>query len=227
MKVTLERFGDRQRIVKDGEPVDFLAFKSFRPTDNNVSDFYREGVRIFHPYVSGLRSAIKMPYSLYGESWVGDKKYVFDNVDKQLDFFLRNAPDGLFWVNVHLDTRQWWLEENSGRPNSFTHLSQIAADEKWRRDTADYLRALIRHVEDKYNENVLGYWLMGGYTTEWFSHDDYEKSHPIKLAAYRKYMGDEKIDIPSAERLTRAEEEIFLDPVEDRDVIDYRKFHAE
>ena len=228
MKVTLEKIGDKMRLMKDGnEPIDFLAFKSFRPTKNNVSDFYRAGVRIFHPYISGLRSAIKMFYSLYGESWLGDKEYRFDNVDRQLDFFLENAPDALLIINIQLDVREWWQEENPGRPNSFTHLSQIAGDEKWRRDTADYLRALIRHIEDKYNENVLGYWLLGGYTTEWFSHDDYEESHPIKLDAYRKHLGDDSAEIPTKERLSRPAEEIFLTPESDKDIVDYRKFHAE
>ena len=227
MKVTLKDFGDRKRIMADDKPIDFLAFKSFRPTKNNVSDFYKAGVRIFHVYCSGLRSAIKMPYSLYGECWIGDHQYRFKNIDDQIDFFLENAPDALLFINIHLDVREWWQEENPGRPNSFYNLSQIAGDEKWRSDTKDYLRALIRHVEEKYNKNVLCYWLLGGYTTEWFSHDDYEESHPIKLEAYRKYMGDDKIVIPSKERLERAKSEIFLDPIADKDIIDYRRFHSE
>ncbi len=227
MRVTLRDFGDRKHIYADEKPIDFLAFKSFRPTKNNVSDFYKAGVRIFHVYCSGLRSAIKMPYSLYGESWLGDGRYCFDNVDEQIDFFLGCAPDALLFINIHLDVREWWQEMHPGTPSSFYNLSQIAGDEKWRRDTADFLRALMRHVEAKYNKNVLCYWLLGGYTTEWFSHDDYEESHPIKLEAYRKYMNDSTIVIPSKERLERAKEEIFLDPVLDRDIIDYRRFHSE
>lgn len=227
MKITLGDFGDKKQILRDNVPIDALAFKSFRPTKNNVSDFYKEGVRIFHVYCSGLRSGIKMPYSMYGESWLGDGKYYFDNVDEQINMFLENAPDALLIVNIHLDVRQWWLDENPGRVNSFTHLSQIAGDEKWRRDTADFLNAMLEHIEGKYNDKVLGYWLLGGYTTEWFSHDDYEEGHPIKLAAYRRYMGDDTIEIPDKERLERAGTELFLDPIEDADIINYRRFHSE
>ncbi len=130
-------------------------------------------------------------------------------------------------VNVHLDVRQWWLKENSGRPDSFTHLLQIAADEKWRRETADYLQALIRHSEEKYPDKVVGYFLLGGFTTEWFSGYDQEGTHPIKLAAFREYMKDDAVEIPTKEELEKSEAQIFLDPQKDKKVTAYRKFHAE
>ncbi len=214
-------------VAVDGKPIDTLALKSFRPTKNNVSDFYKAGVRIFHAYISGLQAALKIPYSLFGEVWMGDKNYDFTNLDKQMDFFIENAPDGYIFVNIQLDTRNWWLEENPQKPNSFTHLSQIASDEKWKKDTADYLKALITHVEEKYDKHVLGYFLLGGFTTEWFSQFDEEESHPIKLEAFRKYMKDDKILIPAKADLEKPENEIFLDPEKDKAVIEYRKFHNE
>jgi len=214
-------------IAVNGEIIDSLAFKSFRPTKNNVSDFYKAGVRLFHVYCSGLPSGLKIPYSLYGETWFGEGDYRFENLDKQMDFFIENAPDAYLFVNFHIDVRPWWLEQNPGRPNSFTHLSQIAADEKWRRDTADYLKAAIKHVEEKYGDRVICYFLLGGHTTEWFSDFDYEETHPIKLEAYRKYMGDKDILIPTKEMLEKPKEQLFLDPKADAEVIRYRRFHAE
>lgn len=214
-------------LLADGKPIDSLAFKSFRPTKNNVSDFYNAGVRIFHVYCSGLLSALKMPYSSYGETWFGDGVYDFKPLDDQIEMFLANAPDAYLFINLHLDVRAWWQAENPGRPNSFTHLSQIAADEKWRADTAAYLQAAVRHVEEKYDDHVLGYFLLGGTTTEWFSDYDYEASHPIKLAAFRAYMNDDRITIPEKERLEKPETQFFLDPNEDAVVIAYRQFHAD
>ncbi len=214
-------------VAVDGKPIDTLAFKSFRPTANNVSDFYKAGVRIFHVYVSGLTSALDVPYSQYGETWFGDGDYRFESLDAQIKLFADNAPEAYVFINVHLDTRQWWLDANPGRVNSFTHLSQIAADEKWRKDTADYLKALIRHVEQYHDDRVLGYFLLGGFTTEWFSEKDCETTHPIKLEAYRKYRNDPEALIPDEEQLERPEEETFLDPVRDARLIDYRRFHAE
>ena len=131
-------------ISVDGKIISDVSFKSFRPTKNNVSDFYKAGVKLMNVYCSGLISALGVPYSLYGETWFGDNDYNFDSLDEQFEMFIENAPDAYFLLNVHLDSRDWWHEKNPGRSKSFTHLSQIAADEKWRRDTAEYLKALIR-----------------------------------------------------------------------------------
>lgn len=227
MRTTVVKQNGVAYIAIDGKVIDTLAFKSFRPTANNVSDFYKAGIRIFHVYISGLTSALKVPYSQYGETWFGDGDYRFEALDRQLKLFADNAPDAYVFINVHLDTRQWWLDQNPGRANSFTHLSQVAADEKWRRDTADYLKALIRHVETYHDDRVLGYFLLGGYTTEWFSQEDKEESHPLKLEAFRKYTGDPTATIPDKKGLERPEDQIFLDPVADRNLIIYRKFHNE
>ena len=121
-------------VAADGKIIDTLCLKSFRPTKNNVSDFYNAGVRIFHVYCSGLMSALNIPYSAYGETWFGDNDYRFESLYDQIEMFMENAPEAYLFVNVHLDVRQWWRDQNPGRPNSFTHLSQIAADKKWRKD---------------------------------------------------------------------------------------------
>ena len=226
MKTEIVKQNGVNYIAIDGKIVDVLSFKSFRPTKNNVSDFYKAGIRIFHVYCSGLPSGLKIPYSLYGECWFGDGDYRFEGLDRQIEMFIENAPDGYVFINVHLDVREWWLKENPGRSNSFTHLSQIAADEKWRRDTAEYLKALILHVEGKYDDKVVGYFLLGGHTTEWFSDLDYEESHPIKLRAFREYMNDDSVEIPKKEVLEKPSTQIFLDPVKDKTLIEYRKFHA-
>ena len=89
-------------IAVNGEIIDSLAFKSFRPTKNNVSDFYKAGVRLFHVYCSGLPSGLKIPYSLYGETWFGEGDYRFENLDKQMDFFIENAPEAYLFVNFHI-----------------------------------------------------------------------------------------------------------------------------
>ncbi len=214
-------------ICVDGKVIDAVAFKSFRPTLNNVGDFYKAGVRIFHCYCSGLKSAIQMPYSAYGEVWFGEGDYRFENFDAQMEMFIQAAPEAYIFINLHVDTRAWWLEQNPGNADSFTHLSQIAGSEKWRRDTNDFIRAFIAYAEKNYSDRIIGYWLLGGHTTEWFSYSDKEASHPVKLAAYRKYRNDPTIEIPTQEALEKPGTQVFLDPVKDRAVIDYRKFHAE
>lgn len=228
MKAEIVREKGKLKIAVDGKTIDTLSFKSFRPTENNVSDFYKAGIRLFNVYCSGLMSALKVPYSAYGETWFGENDYNFDSLDRQFEMFYETAlEDSYFILNIHLDSRDWWHCENPGRNKSFTHLSQIAADKKWREDTANYLKALIKHCEEKHGDRVVSYFLLGGHTTEWFSDYDYEETHPIKLEAYREYTGDKNAEIPVKDDLEKPQTQCFLDPVADSKVIEYRRFHNE
>ena len=98
---------------------------------------------------SGLNSILGVPYSLYGESWIGKDNYDFSVVDKQIDLFIKCAPEGYFALMFQLDTRKWYIEEENC-PDSFTSLSQISGNSKWRHAAAEYMKAIIRHVEEKY-----------------------------------------------------------------------------
>ncbi len=213
------------KVDIDGTLYAPLSFKSFRPNPQNVSEFYSAGVRLFSVLSSGIISALGVPYSHFGESWIGENKYDFSAVDKQMDMFIENAPDGYFAPMFQVDTRPWYLEAHEGVPNSFTHLSQIAHDEEWRRAAADYLKAVIMHCEEKYGDRIYGYFLLGGTTTEWFSDHDKEAPHPIKQAAYRRYLNDAGASLPSKEELDR-DGRVFLDR-EEENVLTARRFHAE
>ena len=227
MQTKIVTHNGKKYIAADGKIIDSISMKSFRPTKNNIGDFHKAGIKVMQVYCSGLSSALGLPYSLYGETWFGDRQYDFSNLDRQIEFFRETAPGCLLFINLHVDSRQWWHDENPGRPSSFTHLSQIAADKKWREDTADYIKSAIRHCEEKYNDTIIGYWLLGGFTTEWFSRKDFEESHPIKLSAYREYMKDDNAEIPPTEELEKDVSQIFLNPIADKNLISYRKFHNE
>lgn len=201
-----------------------MAFKSFRPNPSNISEFYAAGVRLFDVLSSGIICALGVPYSRFGESWVGEGEYDFSPFDRQMDMFLENAPEGYFAPMFQIDTRPWYLTRYPDAPNSFTHLSQIAGDGYFRRQAADYLKAMITHCEEKYGEHVYGYFMLGGTTTEWFSDCDYEASHPFKEAAYRRFMRDETAVLPSKERLEQ-NGEVFLDS-DEADIRAARRFHA-
>ena len=225
MKAQLRRSNGILKIDINGKLYQPLSFKSFRPNPCNVSEFYRAGVRLFSILSSGITSALGVPYSLYGESWNGENTYDFSAIDRQIEMFMENAPEGYFALMLQLDTRDWYLEQHPGVPNSFTHLSQIAHDEEWKMAAAEYMKAAIRHCEEKYGERIYGYFLLGGTTTEWFSEYDYERSHPIKEAGYRKWRRNENVSLPGPERLNQTGEVFLME--EEEDVYLARKFHSE
>lgn len=225
MKVGVTRHNGALRVDIDGRLYSPLSFKSFRANPANVSEFYRAGVRLFSVLSSGVTSALGVPYSLFGESWVGDGVYDFEPVDRQMDMFIANAPEGYFAPMIQLDTRDWYLRAHPEVPNSFTHLSQIAHDPVWRREAADYLKAMIEHLEERYGDRIYGYFMLCGTTTEWFSEGDFERSHPIKEAGFRRWCGRDDARIPSPERMS-AVGDAFLS-ADEADVYEARRFHSE
>ena len=225
MKSKVTRHNGILKIDIDGKLYNPLSFKSFRPNPKNVSEFYDAGIRLFSVLSSGITSALGVPYSVYGESWIGENKYDFSKIDDQMDMFIKNAPDGYFAPMLQLDTRDWYLKLHPEVPNSFTHLSQIAHDDIWRKAAADYMKAAINHIEEKYGDRVYGYFLLCGTTTEWFSERDFEASHPIKEKGFKKWTCNENAYLPSLERLN-IKGNVFLTE-EENDVYLARKFHSE
>ena len=224
MECKLKKINGMTVITIDGEPHVPLSFKSFRPTERNISDFYKAGIRLFNILTSGVTSAIGVPYSLYGESWIDDDVYDFEPVDKQIDLFVKNAPDAYFSLMIQLDTRQWWLDKYEGYPYSFTKMSQMEADPYWREKAAKYMQAMICHVEEKYKDKFYGYFLLCGTTTEWFS--DYSKEEPTPLVeeAFKKWCGSDEASVPEESVRETHKDIVFLDCQKEEELIKYRKF---
>ena len=226
MKAEIVTVNKAPKIKIDGRIYDPLAFKTFRATAYNISKFHGAGVRLFNVLTGSINCMLGVPYSLFGETWTGDGEYDMAPVDRQMELFLQNAPEGLFSVMIQLDTRPWYCEKH-GAPYSFDYLSQVVADPEWRKAADDYLRAVVTHCEERYGERIFGYFLLCGYTTEWFSEHDYEEPSVSKTAAYRKYLGDEKAVIPDRNTRETPPEKVYLDPEKDGDLINYRRFHSE
>lgn len=224
MQVSLKRQAGQLLVDIDGTLYPPLSFKSFRPNPTNIREFHDAGVRLFTVLSSGIICALGVPYSKFGESWVGEGKYDFAPIDRQMEMFLENAPEGYFAPMFQIDTRPWYIAARENCPNSFTHLSQIAGDPQFQKDAADYLRAVVTHCEEKYGERIWGYFLLGGHTTEWFSDKDYESPHPWKEAAFRRYLHDESATLPDKARLERTGS-VFLDK-DEGDIAVFRQFHA-
>ena len=125
MVVQVTRHNGKLKIDIDKKLFDPLSFKSFRPNPTNISEFYRAGCRLFSVLTTGLTSALGVPYSLFGESWIGENRYDFTAIDKQMDMFLENAPDAYFAPMIQVDTREWYLSAHADVPNSLPAFRRL------------------------------------------------------------------------------------------------------
>jgi len=152
----------------DGKIYPPAAFRSFRPTPANVSLFYRNGIRLFQMQCCGINNRLGVPYSTYGGAWIGDHQYDFSVLDRQMEMFMKYAPDGYFMLMPVLDMPDWWRKENDCKVYSFYQLTEASFEEKWISDACDYLKAFIDYAESKYGDRVFAYSFAAGRTTEWF-----------------------------------------------------------
>ena len=136
VKTRIVRHNGQLMIDIGGTLHSALSFKSFRPNPVNITEMYTAGVRLFDVLSSGILCGLGVPYSRFGESWVGEYEYDFAPIDRQMEMFLEHAPEGYFAPMFQIDTRPWYLAQHPEAPNSFTHLSQIAGDAGFRKAAA-------------------------------------------------------------------------------------------
>jgi hypothetical protein len=219
-------------IDLDGQRYSPLAFRSFRPTDENISDFYQAGVRLMSILMTGLNCTLDVPYSPHGEIWTGLRQYDWSAIDRQMALFQKNAPDARFNIMLQLDTRDWYLKANPECSNTFYNLVEMAGYEKWRQDVLFYLTDVIAYLETHYGDCIFAYSLFCGSSTEWYTNslgslsaEALIRRHPLKQEAYRRYCGDAAAELPSTEQLHHLSHGVFRDPQADREALAYWHFH--
>lgn len=211
-----------------------LAFRSFRPEQRNISEFYDAGVRLMSVLHTGLNCTLDVPYSPFGESWIGPGQYDFSVIDRQMELFIKNAPNAYFNIMLQLDTRDWYLKAHPQFTNSYWNLVEMAGQEQWREDTAQFLQDTLRYFEEKYGDRIFAYSLFCGSSTEWYTNSQGRgrpeakiREHPIKEAAFRKFTGDPTAKLMPLQQLHETKSGVFRDPVEDAEALRYWHFHHE
>ena len=137
MRVSIKRDRGMLKVDIDGRLYPPLSFKSFRPNPANISEFYRAGVRLFSVLSSGIICALGVPYSRFGESRIGEGRYDFSAIDRQMDMFMENAPR---WRGVRSRASRWAVyRSDHGRalrskgrcdPPSSARAVRLSADER-------------------------------------------------------------------------------------------------
>lgn len=157
------------KLEINGKIFERFSFASFRPETRNISEFYKAGLRCMTLFHSGINCTLDVPYSRFGEFWIGLGKYDFSAIDRQMELFIKNAPEAYFDIMFQLDTRDWYLKEHPTFSNSYWNLVEMAGVQQWRIDTAQYLQDVLRYFEEKYGDRVISYNLSCGSSTEWYT----------------------------------------------------------
>ena len=220
------------KIEINGQIVEPLAYRSYRPTPELVRGFAGTGLRLANVTHTGMLCTLDVPYSLFGEVWAGPEQFDWKAFDAQMAMFEANAPGAYYNIALQLDTRDWYLAAHPECSNSFWNLVETAGHEAWRADTAASLQAFLRQIEARYGDRVFAYSLLCGASTEWYTNSQGRgrpeaaiREHPLKTAAFRTFTGDPTATMPPLDVLQRTSHGIFRDPVADAAALRYWRFH--
>jgi len=172
-------------------------------------------------------------------------------VDKQMRRHLELDPKALVVPRIHTDAPQWWKARRPDHVMLYDYgrrrMASVAS-EPWRRDAEAALRLLVRHLEAKWGNHVLGYHVAGQSAGEWFYDWTWTKIMPnfetpfrdgfrrwLKTryrtdAALRAAWADPKAalaaaELPTLAERTEARDGCFRDPRSQRRVIDFFEYN--
>jgi hypothetical protein len=213
----------------DGSHLAPVAFRSFRPDPDVISDFYSHGFNLHNIFPSGINCALAnrtIPYSQFGEVWAGEGVYRWDRLKEQVDLFVKNAPDSFFSVNVQLDAPDWYLREHPECADSWDQLIQNAGYRPWRESAARYLCDLIDKLDEWLPGRLYGIFLMAGGTTEWYTRNEegIARPLPIQTEAFRAWSGDPAAEIPDLTELHRTADGCIRHPAQNAAALRYWRF---
>ncbi len=185
--------------------------------------------------------------------WQDDEEPDFSKhpLDGWVDAVLAENPDALLLPRVPVDQpAEWWSKEHPEEMMLFHDGTQGLASihsEVWRRDALKQMQIMIRHLEEKYGDRIIGYHPCGQTSAEWFYYGMWEGKLPglerPALDGFRSYLEDkyrtdeglrrawhdpditfDTVDAPSVRDRTRSTYGAFRDPLIEQKVVDFDEF---
>jgi beta-galactosidase len=174
--------------------------------------------------VSFVNHSFPMPH--------GDQEPDYTSWDRMIDEILAANPNALLLPRFGASGMPaWWVRENPNEMMVFENGDrgmQSMASDKWKRDAGEATRLLVRHLEQKYGDHMLGYHPCGQHTGEWFYDRGWENLMPSFEApmetAFRAWTDDPSAKLPTVDERRAAGLGAFLDPVTQRRLIDFNAF---
>jgi len=226
MKVTLNNANGYTSIQIDGQPHTPAAMRSFRPQPESNRNFADQGYEFFQVFPSGVYCGFGIPYSAYGEVWVGMGEYNWDNLKNQVDMFKTSMnPDGYVSVIVHADTRDWFIKNHPECLDSFNYLINAACCEEWKAAVAEYTCALMDKMEELMPGKVYGYFVVAGGTNEWLTNKGIART-PLLEKSYQEWVGDPDVKLPAMHEWRRKSNGVFRHPIHDREAIRFWRYNC-
>jgi hypothetical protein len=189
-------------IVLDGQPYGPMLYTRCAATWEQLAEIGRRGFPIHFEMVGGV-------------GWPGEQADVFRRLDERLAQFLQRVPNARIVLRLYVCNPPGFVRKypsevlrfNDGSHGHFTKWYAVKdlplpergypsfASPVWRRGIAEALYGYVTHVrQSAYARHVIGYFICGGGTEEWYYWGDYDHSQyccdfsPPMLRAFREHL---------------------------------------
>lgn len=244
----------------DGKPHTGMSAAAYGPSPEKFASFTQADVDLF----TFCASPTEGYPGLSSLTWLSPDTYDYTQLEQRVAMVLGANRQARIFPRLYLHAPAWWSERHpddiviaerpTGERYVFMHRgvrpAPSWASEAWRRDTAEGLRRLIRHIETSpYANNFIGYHLASGITEEWMmwgsNENEWVDYSPVNQAKFRtwlreRYGDDESLrrawnsravsletaEIPSYRKRAAASFGSFRDPAAEQDVIDYYTYNS-
>ena len=212
----------------------YFGYRSFEPEYGTMKVMAGLGIREITLMVSNGTNFMGEPYTRFQPTWVWEREYDFTLFDKMVDETLSAVPDATLNMVLDLNPPAWWLRRGDYdlRHDPFREFGRVAANKEYREDVVHYLQALLTHAISRYPGRFIAFFIMGGFTTEWFDHSLGAESLSRMEAwnEWRKAHNRPLRDIPGFnERYSGVPESdgLLRTPEANADALDYWRFNSE
>jgi hypothetical protein len=169
---TVKRFNGMPSLFVNGKLTSSLI--GFTSKSEDLPDFLKAGFRILD---------VGLPFD-----WVGPEKYDFSKTDEEIEKYLQQEPSLLLLPRIGVTPGRWWcdkfpnditLKSDGSRAGMFGEPCYFSfASENYRTLSHRALAALLTHLESKYGNRIVGYFVCNGVYGEWFSWNAYWEVPP-------------------------------------------------
>ena len=182
--------------------------------------------------------------------WQGMGKYDFSQIDAYAEKLFASVPDAMIICHFSCHMPEWWLKQfpdeavvwDDGTRTRFVSL----ASEKFRKDLTNALSDTFKYIASRpWSRRILAFYAVSGYDGQWFQPMDYgpkqrfadysthmqkefriwlRKKYGNDVSVLRKAWGNPGVSFETAPIPSRSErigKNYYLDPVRNRNVLDF------